>query len=308
MAFVSVPLPRAVVAPGVRTVSRWAFSGGRDWPQIRRRLHWITAWPGAPRSIILEQTCLDGVPAEVSRPPIGQPRRAVLYLHGGGYTTGSPRTHWALTGRLSAAMNAAVYSVDYRLAPEHPYPAAIEDMMTAYRALLNDDWPGEQIAVAGDSAGAALALVCALRARHAGIPLPAVLGLICPACDVGTEALQELDERTRDPVLTKSLVHRFAAAYCAGSDPNQPDVSPARAALNGLPPLVIDAASNDLIVAGARDLARRAREAGVIVRYREHTGMWHVFHLMAGLLAAADTAVDEFACSLTDFMTAQVIA
>jgi epsilon-lactone hydrolase len=172
--------------------------------------------------------------------------------------------------------------------------------VAAYRALLDRGIPAQRIAVAGDSAGGGLSLVVGLTAVLEQLPVPGVLGLICPGVDGGPDALGSLPDVTKDAVLTKAMVTSFLTAYLDGLNPDLPTtvVSPLHADLAGLPPLVIDTGADDLIVSQARDLAAKARAAGVEVHYREHPGLWHVFHALVGILPQADRAVDDLAAQL----------
>ncbi|MGL5443235.1 alpha/beta hydrolase [Mycobacteroides stephanolepidis] len=226
---------------------------------------------------------------------------ALLYLHGGGYVTGSPRTHRALAGRLAQRLRADTYVPEYRLAPEHPYPAAAADAVAAYQALVEIGWPPERIIIAGDSAGAALSMAVAIAARDCGIPMPAAVGLICPAVDLTDRGCHTLRAKSRDSILTKSMIQRFVDAYAPGERSCEPAASPLRASLAGLPPIVIDAAQYDLLVDEARLLSVRAREAGLSVDYREHPRLWHDFHLLAGVLPQANSALDRFADTLSHY-------
>jgi acetyl esterase/lipase len=287
--------PPQMMAPLMKPLFQWTFTPHPDWDRVRRRLEKVTAWPGAPRTVRVEHTTLGGVAAELLVPPVINADTTVLYLHGGGFTVGSPRTHRALAGRLAVAMKASTYVLDYRLAPEHPWPAAEQDAVAAYRALLARGIPADRIAVAGDSAGGGLALTVAITARDAGIPAPAVLGLICPGLDISQTALNALPTTSKDIVLSPPLVRSFLTAYTNGFDGLRPSGSPLHAALAGLPPIVIDTASNDLIVSQSRELAARARAAGVTVHYTEHRGLWHVFHALAGVLPQATRALRHLA-------------
>lgn len=293
----SLAIPPRVLAPGVRALFSWAFAPYPDWGRVRHRLELATSWPGAPRGVRIARDTLGGVRTEVLHPPTTHGDVTLLYFHGGGYTTGSPRTHRGLAGRLATAMAATTYVIDYRLAPEHPCPAAAVDALAAYRGLLDRGVPARQIAVAGDSAGGGLALTLALDARAEGVPMPAVLGLICPGVDASPAALHGLADQTPDPILDKRLVTAFLDAYLGEGAQELPVnvVSPLHADLAGLPPMVIESASDDLIVSHARELASRARAAGVPVQYREHLGLWHVFHAMTGLMPRAGQALDDLA-------------
>lgn len=301
-------LAPVVVRFTIRRIARWMYRP-RDpaWVSERRRAEFLARWTRIPPEIDTEQTDLDGVPAERLRPRDGAGQRVVLYLHGGGYVLGSPRTYRQITGRLTAAAHSTTYAIDYRLAPEHPCPAAVDDAMRAYRALLGHGYTAEQIAVVGDSAGGAMAMALVLAAREVGLPLPGVLGLICPLVDLTRESSAFELSGNREPLLTRDLVGRYVAAY-ARDDAGSSTASPLYADLAGFPPLVIDAASDDILVGDGRRLVDRARTAGVAFRYVEHPNLGHDFHLAAGLWSYADTALDNVAadlCAALDTTAAQ---
>jgi acetyl esterase/lipase len=254
---------------------------------------------GSPRGVTVSQTTLGGVPSELLRPAHIEPDRVLLYFHGGGYTVGSPRTHRALVGRLATALRAEAYVPDYRLAPEHRFPAAFDDCLAAYQELLAAGWSANRIIVAGDSAGAGLALALGVAARQRGLPLPATIGLLCPGIDFTPEGFAALPRHGREPILTLDLLHQFGDAYADRSERGHPGISPLLADLTGLPPLVIDTAENDVLVGQSRRLAQRARKAGVDVRYREYAGLSHGFHSLAGVLRQADRALNQVASALS---------
>jgi monoterpene epsilon-lactone hydrolase len=292
-------LPILLRAP-LTLVGRWMFAPHATWEQRRRRMELALRLPGAPRRVAISQTRLCGVPTELLRPALTDPDRVLLYFHGGGYAVGSPRTHRALVGRLAVALRAEAYVPDYRLAPEHRYPAAFDDCLAAYRGLLAAGWPADRIVVAGDSAGAGLALALGVAARERGLPLPSALGLLCPGIDLTPEGVEALPRPGREPVLTVDLLHQFGDAYAGREGCGDPGVSPLLAELAGLPPLVIDTAENDILAGQSRRLAQRARDAGVDVHYREHPGLSHGFHSLAGVLLQADRALRDVAAALNE--------
>lgn len=290
-----LPLPAAALRPVLRATARWAFAPD-DWARVRRRVDRLTRHSPRPRTATVRRTLLAGLPVEIHQPRTAVNDAALLYLHGGGFTTGSPASHRALVARVAQAVGVTSYVPHYRLAPEHPCPAAFDDTVAAYRALLDRGWPAHRILVAGDSAGAALSLMLAVAARdELRLPPPAALGLICPPVEYDPAVVA--DRTDRDPILSAALMSRFVDTYTANSsDTTSLDLP--RRRLAGLPPMVIEAAGHDLLRDDARDLARRAREAGVAVSYTEHPGQAHVFHIMAGLGREANQAVDAFGVRL----------
>ena len=219
----------------------------------------------------------------------------MLYLHGGGFTIGSARTHRALATHLAAASRATVHLLDYRLAPEHPFPAALDDTLAAWRELLADGAEPARTGLAGDSAGGWLALTAALRLRDEGDPLPAVLGLVSPWLDLlGTEWPADRS----DAMLRPSWLRRCAAGFAPGADLAAPELAPLTKDLGGLPPMVVHVGSEEILLPDAVRLALAARAAGVPVELRRWDGLWHVAHASAGMVAASTTAVTALGAGL----------
>jgi acetyl esterase/lipase len=215
----------------------------------------------------------------------------VLYLHGGAYVIGGVHTHRGLTGGVSRSSGARVLSVDYRLAPEHPYPAAVEDAVAAYGFLLEQGIRPEAIAIAGDSAGGGLTVATLLALREAGEPLPAAGVLISPWLDLSLSGETLKTKAAEDPLVTQDLLARTAEAYLAGADPTTPTASPLFADLAGLPPLLVQVGSAETLLDDSRRFAERAVAAGVDVTLEVWDEMIHVWHAFAGLLPEADQAV-----------------
>lgn len=283
----------AALRPGLTVVARWTLSPRVGWVAMRRRVDQSGRFPGPPRGTVVAPQVVGGVPCEELRPPAGGDDDArLLYLHGGGYVVGSPRSHRSLIGRMAAGFGAPVLAVDYRLAPEHPHPAALHDVLAVWNALTELGGPAgtgldaDRIAVAGDSAGAGLALALALSLRDAGRPLPAALGLISPWLDLDADIGGVRAPAPRDLLLNRTLLRVWAGAYLrAGAAPSDPLVSPLYADLAGLPPLVVHTTDDELIRADGRALAQRARAAGVPVSTEELPDLWHDAHMSAALLA-----------------------
>lgn len=293
-----VPLPvmRAVIRLAVRPIL-----GTRVPVRLQRRLvDAVGRVARLPRGTRVSEVVLGGRPAERIAAPSADDRRAVLYLHGGGYTVGSTTTHRALATHLASAVGAPVYVLDYRLAPEHPYPAAVDDAAAGYAALLDTGVPAQRVAVAGDSAGGGLSLALMTRLRATGVPLPAALALISPWADLTLEAVR--DDR-RDPMLRAAWLRACAARYGAGADPRMPELSPLFADLAGLPPMMVHAANDEILRGSVEHLVTRVRTAGVPVRYRRLPRLWHVAHLNAGLVTDATAAVRELGAFLREHTT-----
>ena len=251
----------------------------------------VSAQP--PPGTSIEPTDAGGVRAEwviADGVPAG---RVVLYLHGGAYQIGSPATLRHMIALLSAAAQARVLSVDYRLAPEHPFPAAVDDALAAYRHLLSDGTDPGSVAIAGDSAGGGLALATLVALRDAGDSLPAAAIVMSPWTDL---ALTGESLRTRADVevmLQPSGMHETAATYLAGADPRHPYASPLYADLHGLPPILLHVGDAEIILDDSTRFAAKAEAAGVHVTLEVWDEMPHVWHAFAGLLPEADQAIER---------------
>ncbi|MBP0456024.1 alpha/beta hydrolase [Streptomyces montanisoli] len=241
-----------------------------------------------------------GEPAGPAAGPGGAaPAGTILYFHGGGWVFGSPETAMSLTGHLVARTGLAAYSVDYRLAPEHPFPAAIEDTLAAYRALLDGGTDPSAIVFAGDSAGGGLAVTTCLAARDAGLPLPAGLVAFSPGLDATRTGESMETKEGVDPIFTRAAVEHTGAMYLAGADPHQPLLSPAVLAdLTGFPPMLLQVGTNEILLDDSTRLASRARAAGVDVILDVTARVPHVFQSFAGILDEADEALDRAALFL----------
>ncbi len=293
-----LPIPTPVLEPLIRAVARWTFDPHADWPAVRRRVDITTRLSPRPSGMLLSSQRLAGLPVDLHLPDQARPDVAMLYLHGGGFATGSRRSHRAMVARLAHVAGMATFLPEYRLAPEHPCPAAFEDVVACYRELVRRS-ARRRVVVAGDSAGAALALMLAIAARdELDLPVPAALVLICPPVNFDIEAIARRVRVDKDPVLTVAVLRRFLAAYTGASVDTSSLALPSRD-LTGLPPLVIDAAGLDPLLMDARKLRDRAQAHGVPVNYAEHAGAGHVFHVMAGLTSRANRAIDNLGRRLT---------
>ncbi|NKF21860.1 alpha/beta hydrolase [Solimonas marina] len=248
-----------------------------------------------PRGAAREWQNLGGVRCERLRRRDARPRRCILYLHGGGYVIGSPATHRTVTVRLALQTDADVIVPDYRLAPEHPYPAALDDALQVWRALRDGGRSADDIIVAGDSAGGGLALSLVLALRDRGEALPTAVATISPWVDLALTGDSVQARAARDPLITPACGTHWSALYRGAARADDPGCSPLYAGLAGLPPLLVHVGSEEVIYDDAQRLVAKARAAGVAVTLREYPGLWHDFHLQAGLLPEAGVAVAEIA-------------
>lgn len=262
--------------------------------QIRRDWNAFFADPRLPATVTAVDA--DGVPAFWIEAPGATHEAAILFLHGGGYQIGSHISHHNLMARLSAHSGCAVLGVDYRLAPEHRQPAALEDAATAYAWLCAQGLAPGRIALCGDSAGGALAVLLMTQLRNASQALPRAAALMSPWVDLQAGGASYEANAATDPVTQRATILRMARTYLGRSgQPEAPEVSPLHAALDGLPPLLIQAGRAEVPLDDAHALAERANAAGVQTRLSLWDDMPHVFQLFTGRLEAADAAIDEAA-------------
>jgi acetyl esterase/lipase len=244
-----------------------------------------------PSDVSFDNVDAGGVPSEWVTAPGASDDRVVLYFHGGAYAICSPRTHRRLTAALSREVGARVLAADYRLAPEHPFPAAVEDGVASYRWLLDQGIALDRLAVAGDSAGGGLTIAVLVAARDAGLPMPAAALCISPWADLELTAPSVTAKADVDPMINVSTLKEEADWYLAGADARTPLASPIYADLTGLPPLLIHAGGREVLLDDATRLADRARECGVDVTLDVWNEMIHVWHVFATLCPEADDGV-----------------
>ncbi len=252
-----------------------------------------------PRSIAAHITHgvsqVAGLPVETITPAGWAPGGlTVLYLHGGGYVVCSPGTHRDVTSRIAVATGARLVVLDYRLAPEHPYPAGVDDADAAWQALSVEPGP---LAVAGDSAGGGLALALMLRLRQRGEAMPVAAALISPWVDL-TIPEGSVDGNA-DDYLDRPVLERFAAHCLQGADPREPEVSPVFADLSGLPPLLVMTGGAEVFLDENRHFAARAEAAGTAVTLRVGEGMVHAWPAFAAILPEGRVAIDEIGAFLS---------
>ncbi|HEY6394506.1 MAG TPA: alpha/beta hydrolase [Candidatus Binataceae bacterium] len=234
-----------------------------------------------------------GVKAEWVSTPNADAGRSILYLHGGGYVIGSINTHRSLAARLSRVAKARVLLIDYRLAPEHPHPAAVDDSLAAYRWMLSTGLKPARIAVAGDSAGGGLALATLVAIRDAKLPAPAAGACLSPWVDLEGIGESMTTKAKADPMVQKEGLLQMAVAYLGGKNPRTPLAAPLYADLTGLPPLLIQVGTAETLLDDASRIAERARKAGVTVTYEPWENMIHVWQIFAPMLDEGQQAIDR---------------
>jgi monoterpene epsilon-lactone hydrolase len=251
-----------------------------------------------PRQVAVRKQPLGGVSGEWLGTPVAGESPVILYLHGGGYCVGSTDSHRPITASLVKFTGCAVYSADYRLAPEHPHPAALDDALAVYRALL--EVGHRRLILAGDSAGAGLALATALALRDAGVVPPQALLLLSPWVDLSCSGATMHTQAAQDPMLSAGVLTRWAREYLGPLPPEHPACSPLFGDLRGLPPVLIQVGRDEVLLDDSLRLQQRLQQAGVPVRLQVFEGMWHDFHLHVGTLAEADQAFADIDRYLRD--------
>jgi acetyl esterase/lipase len=277
-----------LVRLGARFFIKHGTPPGADIDLRRRRMRAYERWvPRPPAGVETVETRLGGVPASRITTPQSVNGRHILFLHGGAYVTGSAVIYRHITWRFAMAAAACLAAIDYRLAPEHPFPAALDDATAAWHGLLDDGADPQHCAVLGDSAGGGLALALALRLRDQGGPLPAVVAALSPWTDLAITGESARVNAVLDPVLNSADLVPLAAQYLGGTDPRNPYASPLYGDPRGLPPTLIQIGSDEILRDDSERMAERMREAGCAVTLEIWPRMPHVWHGFAPVLPEA---------------------
>jgi epsilon-lactone hydrolase len=270
-----------------------AFPLDSDVAEQRRLLRAAVSAQPLPADVTVTAAALGGIPtAEITVDGI-EPRHVVLYFHGGVYVIGGAFLAADLASQVGRRTGAKVISVDYRLAPEHPYPAAVDDALAAYEALLHNGTAPSDIVFAGESAGGGLAVVTMVNARDHGLPLPASAYVMSPYADLTLAGTTIETKREVDPLFTRELLQARVTDYTAGQDASLGLISPIFADLSGLPPLIIQAGSHELLLDDAVRLAGQAAAADVEVTLEITPGVPHVFQAYHAILDEGAAALDR---------------
>ena len=270
-----------------------AFPVGSDVDEQRRLLRALLSAQPLPAEVTVTEAALGGVPtAEITVDGI-EPRHVVLYFHGGVYVMSDAFLAAGLASQVGRRTDAKVISVDYRLAPEHPYPAAVDDALAAYQALLHSGIAPSDIAFAGDSAGGGLAIATLVNAREHGLPLPATAFVMSPYADLTLAGTTMETRREVDPLLSLEALQARVPDYTAGQDAALGLISPLFADLSGLPPLIIQAGSHEVLLDDALRLAQQAATADLEVTLEITPGVPHVFQAYHAILDEGAAALDR---------------
>lgn len=291
-------LTRVLMAP--------IFNPNKSIAETRRDMERLSKFTSLPPKTRVSRIQLKGIAAEWIYGEAARRDRVVLYLHGGAYNICSPNTHRETAARIAHASGARVLLPDYRLAPEHPFPSALQDATEAYRWLLESGFKGGQIALAGDSAGGGLAIATALALREAGAPPPAAIACISPWTDLAMTGESIKTKAQADPLLNLPALKRMAANYFGDRDPRSPLISPVYADLREIPPILIQVGSDEILLDDSTRMARAAAAAGVRVSLKVYRQLWHVFHFNAKFMPEAKAAIAELGAFIQAHFTKSV--
>lgn len=285
---------RAVVADFLKLRN----DAGPDIHAQRARLDAMGDVFAVPADVTVEEATLGGVRGEWVRAPHARRDAALIHLHGGGYALGSPKSHRHLAVLLSQNADLPVFVPHYRLAPEHPFPAALDDSLAVYEALVQSQIVPQKIAICGDSAGGGLAMATLVALRDKADTLPACAAVISPWVDLTQSGESHRTRTARDPIITSDRLEPLVRAYAGTTDPKNPLVSPLFADLQGLPPLLIQVGAEEALHSDAVELWRKAEAAGVEVSFESWGKMVHVWHAFHVLLSEGRDAVHRMGAFL----------
>ncbi|PKN91983.1 MAG: alpha/beta hydrolase [Chloroflexi bacterium HGW-Chloroflexi-6] len=253
-----------------------------------------------PRGVKVERIDLDGTPAAWVCSENADREKVILHLHGGGYVLGSIDAYQMMCSSLAQRTGLKVLLPEYRLAPEHPFPAALEDAQKAYRWLLAEGYQPENIVISGDSAGGGLGVATVLALRSANVPLPATVVCISPWTNLTFTGQSHITRVQAEVLLRTDELREWSIFYTGTQSPSNPLISPVYADFHGFPPMLIQVGSDEILLDDARLLAEKARADGVTVELRVWDGMWHVWHALADLTPESRAAFDEIAQFVQD--------
>lgn len=261
--------------------------------KMRKRLDQLGRWARSARHVAIEEKPVAGVRAEWYRPEHAEPGKLLLYLHGGAYSLGSCDSHRKLVTHMAKDGNIETVMPEYRLAPEHPFPAGLDDAVTIYKELLASGYAADDIIISGDSAGGGLSVATMLQLRHQGLPLPGAAILLSPFLDMSASGESTKTRASRDPWFRPDEVEVVVRYYCPNEDVRNPLLSPVFANVAGLPPTLIQVGDDEILLSDSTRFADKLRTAGIEVELEVFPEMWHVFQLFVGKMPEAKAAIQK---------------
>ncbi len=269
------------------------FNPQKTIDEARKGMESLTRLSSLPSKTTVEKIKIDSISAEWVYSNIADEDKVILYFHGGGYNLCSPNTHRELAANISIASGAKMLIPDYRLAPENPFPCAVEDAVSAYRWLLDTGLTEKNIAISGDSAGGGLAIATVISLRDAGDTLPASIATISPWTDLEMSGNSIKTNAEIEPMLNLQSMKIMASNYIGNNDPRSTLISPNYADLSGFPPFLIHVGSDEMLLDDSKRIAEKAQDAEVDVTLKIYDQMWHVFHLNAKMMPEAKNAISD---------------
>ena len=300
MARASEDIAAAAIDLVIERIRRVYRSWNRSTTVVQMRRDWDTAFENCTVGVSCKRVSADGVDGEWFVPCSAHQDKAILYFHGGGFRLGSVSSHRDLIARIADASSCRVLAINYRLAPEHRFPAPVEDAIAAFSWMLDQGLKPENIAFAGDSAGGNLVLAAMLGLRERGLPLPVAGVLMSPWTDLAANGASYVSRADADPIHQRPMIVALAKNYLGeGGDPRHPLTSPLYADLTGLPPLLIQVGDRETVLDDSTLFADKARAASVDVELQVWEGMIHVFQMFAAELVEGRRAIGSIAQFLT---------
>jgi acetyl esterase/lipase len=287
----------------IRLAMKRRFARDPDVMQLRALMSEQPARP-VPAHVTREDTTLGGVPTERLCVDGADVSKALLYIHGGGFVGGAPSTHRALTWRLAAGIAAPVYAIDYRLAPEHPFPAGLDDCLAAYRALLEKTKAPGSIVVAGDSAGGNLTLALMHKLKALGLPMPGAIVCLSPVTDFARDFGSRTKNARSDAMFVPAMLSSVTKSYCPGADLADPLLSPLQGDVSGFPKALFQCSGAEMLCDDTIEMAARLRAAGVPVEIAVWPKVFHVWQIMSDYLPESRKATADIVAFIKRSWTA----
>ncbi len=287
----------SIISFVLRHTIRKQMSTFEEPAALRKQMSRSTGNP--PADVTVETDSAGGVPSEWLTAQGAAEDAVLLYLHGGGYVFGGPDSHRDIAWRLAKETRLKVLLIDYRLAPEHPFPAAVEDATTAYRFLLAEGYAADRIVLAGDSAGGGLATALMVNLKTLAVPLPKAAALISPWVDMTLLGESLLGNADKDVMLSPEAINRFATHYLNGQDPRSPLASPLHADLSSLPPVYVIVGSGEVLLSDSESLVEQLKAAGGEAELVVWPGMPHAFPVLSAFLPEGREAIGNISAFLT---------
>ena len=261
--------------------------------KMRKRLDQLGRLARKARHVAIEKTEIAGLHAEWYRPESATPGKVLLYMHGGAYALGSCESHRKLVTHIARAANIEAVLFEYRLAPEHPFPAGLDDTLAAYRALLEKGYSADDIFIGGDSAGGGLTMGLLLQLRHAGMDLPRAAVMLSPFLDMTASGESVKTRAQQEPWFHAEDIVVVIRHYCPDQDLNNPLLSPVFANVAGMPPMLIQVGDHEILLSDSTRIADKLAAAGCEVQLEVFPEMWHVFQLFVGKMPESRAAIQK---------------